>query len=330
MGKVIQLPTRRKLKIDLKENSVIVGDCLEWLKNVPSNSIDMCYIDPPFFSNKNYEIIWGNGYERRSYEDRWKGGVKPYIVWMEERVKEIHRVLKPTGSIFLHCDWRASHRLRIMLDDVFQSINFRNEIICFGDLSKRPPERYFQIETQTIFWYSISDDFKSIKDKMRKETQVHKDSKHHYKKYKNNIIGYDIPKGDYSESTLEKKEKEGLAFKNGKDNWRVIKPLKQDGEFLIRNDKMKNLWDDLPRMAHLKSEKIGYKTQKPEALLKRIIECSTTKGDMILDCFGGGGTTALVAARLGRKFITGDVSPVAVRVISKRLNDLDAPPHFPY
>ena len=132
MGKLINLPVKRKLSIDVSKNNIMVGDCLDWLKEIPSKSVDMCYIDPPFFSNRNYEIIWGNGYELRSFGDRWKGGVKTYIVWMEERVKQIHRVLKDTGSIFLHCDWRASHRLRVMLDDVFGERNFVNEIIwCY-------------------------------------------------------------------------------------------------------------------------------------------------------------------------------------------------------
>lgn len=128
MSNLLKLP-KRKMKISTEKNQVICGDCLDWLKYVPDNSIDLCYIDPPFFSNKNYEVVWGNGYELRSFGDRWKGGIKHYISWMEDRVKEIHRVLKPTGSIFLHCDWHASHRLRVMLDDIFGDEHFRNEII---------------------------------------------------------------------------------------------------------------------------------------------------------------------------------------------------------
>ena len=158
MGKIIQFPVKRKLKINLEENSVVVGDCIEWLKHVPSKSVDMCYIDPPFFSNKTYEILWGNGYERRCFEDRFKGGIKTYIVWMEERVREIHRVLKDTGSIFLHCDWRASHRLRVMLDDVFGERNFVNEIVwCYTGPSNT--KRYFPKKHDTIFWYSKSQKF---------------------------------------------------------------------------------------------------------------------------------------------------------------------------
>ncbi len=163
---------------------------------------------------------------------------------------------------------------------------------------------------------------------MRIKTYIPKKSDHGYKTYNNGIVGYDLPKGDYVEETLKKKRQEGLAFINKKGNWRVIKPLEKDGDNLVRDDKMRNLWDDIPRMAHLKSEKIGYGTQKPEAILQRIIACSTNEGDVVLDCFGGGGTTAVVSAKLNRKFITGDVSPVAVRVISDRLKGITNCPEF--
>ena len=118
-----------KLKFNLKTNSIVCGDCEEWLKFIPNNSIDLIYIDPPFFSNKNYEIVWGNGFEVRSFGDRWSGGIRHYIEWMRPKIKEAKRVLKDTGSILLHCDWHASHRLRCLLDDTFEENNFVNEII---------------------------------------------------------------------------------------------------------------------------------------------------------------------------------------------------------
>lgn len=104
----------------------------------------------------------------------------------------------------------------------------------------------------------------------------------------------------------------------GKSSFHYL--LLEKGDELIRNDKMPNLWNDLPRMSHLRQEKIGYKTQKPEALIKRIIQCSTEINDTVLDFFGGGGTTAKVCSDLNRRFITGDVSPIAVRVTADRLS----------
>src|SRR5438552_9378139 len=107
---------------------------------LPDESVDLIYLDPPFFSNRKYEVIWGDEAEIRSFEDRWQGGVNVYVKWMRERVIEMHRILKPTGTLYLHCDWHASHHLRVMLDGVFGEDQFLNEIVwCYrgGGVSKR-------------------------------------------------------------------------------------------------------------------------------------------------------------------------------------------------
>ena len=312
---------KHKLKINPAENNLVFGDCKYWLPFIPDNSIDLIYIDPPFFSNTTYERIWGNGFERRCFEDRFKG-ITHYAGWMRERLIIAKDKLKNTGSIFVHCDYRANYKLREVLNELFSEKNFRNEIICLGDLAKRPPERYLQIDNQTIFWFSKSDKFKSIKEGMRKKTKLSfKEVKERYKKYKTGKWGYDLPKGDYCEKTLKEKEKNGLAFKNSKGNWRVIKPLIKKEDHFIRDDKLGNIWSDLPRLDHLKNEKIGYRTQKTESLINRIINIATNKGDQVLDFFGGGGTTAKVAHDLKRTYITGDVSPVAYRVMIDRLKE---------
>lgn len=103
-------------------------DNLHRLTMLPSESVDLIYLDPPFFSNKIYEVIWGDEAEVRSFEDRWEGGIQVYINWMRDRMIEMHRVLKSTGSLYLHCDPKASHYLKIMMDGVFGMVNFRNEI----------------------------------------------------------------------------------------------------------------------------------------------------------------------------------------------------------
>ena len=304
MSNVIKLPVKRRLKIDLKKNNLICGDCLEWLKFIPSNSIDVCYIDPPFFSKKKIrEIIWGNGYERRAYKDRNKGGIKSYIVYMEERVQEIHRVLKPSGSIFLHCDWNASHRLRVMLDDVFDEKNFVNEIIWCYDVGGRSPKR-FSRKHDTIFWYSKTKkyffDAESAK-KFGKERKTGKNSK-------GGRLGVDENGRPYQ----DKIAKNGKIYRYYLDEPKIPE----------------DWWTDINSLQSGVSEREYYPTQKPEALLKRIIECSTNKDGIILDCFGGGGTTASSAHQLNRSFITGDVSPVAIKIACKRLNALKNPPEF--
>ncbi len=311
MSKIIKFENR-KLKINTKENTIIAGDCIEWLKHIPDSSVDMVYIDPPFFSNKNYEIIWGNGYEKRCFGDRWKGGVKTYITWMEERVKMLHRVLKPTGCIFLHCDHHASHRLRVMLDDVFGAENFINDIAwCYrtGGASKKR----FSKKHDNILFYSKSKKytFNSEKEKIYygkpfMDTKIEKCPIDTLKQKDIDIIT----------DCLKNKKAVPDRYKDKIFNKYYAEVLPVD-------------WFTKEKpIINLSPERLGYRTQKPESLLKKIIECSTNKGDLVLDCFGGGGTTATVAHKLGRKFITGDVSPVAIRVIAERLNKIENKPEF--
>ncbi|MDR1810153.1 MAG: site-specific DNA-methyltransferase, partial [Prevotella sp.] len=117
-------------------NKLILGDCLSVLQSIPDKSVDLVYLDPPFFSNRTFEIIWGDDGEKRSFEDRFAGGIDHYISWLKIRVRQMHRVLKDTGNIFLHCDWHASHYIKSqILDDklLFGNNNFRNEIIwCYS------------------------------------------------------------------------------------------------------------------------------------------------------------------------------------------------------
>jgi len=111
-------------------NRLILGDNLEILKSMENDCIDLIYLDPPFFSNRNYEVIWGDSGEIRSFQDTWAGGISHSIDWLKERVIEMHRVLKTTGSLFLHCDWHADAYIRVhILDRIFNEDNFRGEII---------------------------------------------------------------------------------------------------------------------------------------------------------------------------------------------------------
>ena len=141
-------------------NKLILGDNLEILKQLDSESVDLVYLDPPFFSNRNYEVIWGDAGEVRSFQDRWSGGMDHYIAWLKERVGEMHRILKSTGSIFLHCDWHADAYIRVeILDKIFGAQNFRNHITwqrtnAHNDAKKKMPNL-----CDTIFYYSKSDNW---------------------------------------------------------------------------------------------------------------------------------------------------------------------------
>ncbi|MEN9782346.1 MAG: hypothetical protein RL208_496, partial [Pseudomonadota bacterium] len=138
-------------------NRLIHGDNLEILKKLPSESVDLIYIDPPFFSNRNYEVIWGDAGEVRSFTDRWAGGIERYIDWLKERVEEMHRILKPTGSMYLHCDWHADAYIRVgILDKVFGMNNFRNEIVWENQGSWIENHNHFPRRHGNILYYTKS------------------------------------------------------------------------------------------------------------------------------------------------------------------------------
>jgi len=113
-------------------NKLILGDNLEIMKTLEDKSVDLIYLDPPFFSNRNYEIIWGDEGEIRSFKDRWAGGIDHYIAWLKERVEQMYRVLKSTGSIFLHCDWHADAYIRVYIMDKIFGIKKLSQRYCLA------------------------------------------------------------------------------------------------------------------------------------------------------------------------------------------------------
>jgi DNA modification methylase len=335
-------PNRQDMRIDPSKNTIVCGDNLEWLNWIPDESVDLCYIDPPFFSNRNYEVIWGNGAELRSFGDRFSGGIGHYIEWMRERVVLIHRKLKPTGSIFLHCDWHASHRLRCMLDDIFGENNFRNEIVWQRKIGSNSTgtSKNWPNNTDFILFYSKSSEyffkFNYINDSEHLPESIIQAYRH------NDQDG----KGPYQLGPLEApSDSPTLKYtfkgvKSPKKGWRWKQDRMQDafdkGLLYFSKDKstirqkmylsnrkgaiVESIWLDIRCLQGQSYEHLGYPTQKPEALIRRIVESASKTGDIVLDCFAGGGTTAKVAADLGRSFITGDVSPVAVKVITERVS----------
>ena len=271
------------------KNQLILGDNLEVLKDIPDESVDLCYIDPPFFSNRHYEVIWGDEGEVASFNDRWAGGINHYIEWLYKRVEQLYRVLKPTGSFYIHCDWHANAYIRVnILDKIFGDKNFVNEIVWCYSNSGRSKE-FFSKKHDTIFLYRKSQ----------------------------NIFWNKAFKIPYTESYIRS------HFTDFDDNnrpcrkrldagkWRIYYP----DEGMIPND----WWTDIASLNSVAKERIGYPTQKPEALMERIIKASSNPGDVVLDAFCGGGTTPAVARRLGRKFIGIDQSVRAIAVSNARL-----------
>jgi DNA modification methylase len=268
-------------------NLIYCGDCKKVLMHhIKNESVDLVYVDPPFFSGRQYELIWGNGYELKAYEDRWKGGIENYISWMRPKIIEIYNILKKDGSFYLHCDYRANARLRILLDEVFGENNFRNEIIWAyrtGGSSKR----YWSRKHDTIYFYTKGSGYKF---NMQKEKAYTKS-----KSRKAGII-------DYGGGMAEFHEDESGVYNlvNARDIW------------------------EIPYINSQAKERLGYPTQKPEALLERIIKASSNKGDLVLDPMAGGGTTLAVAQKLGRKWIGIDVSPLACKLTARRVRKIGA------
>ena len=136
----------------LEPNQLIFGDNLHVMRALPSNSIDLIYIDPPFFSGRNYNVVFGDSNEVRSFTDIWEGGMPGYLTWLNARLLEMKRLLKPTGTIYIHCDWHASHYIKVEMDKIFGYDKFRNEIVWkyFGPTSTK---KNYPRKHDIILWY---------------------------------------------------------------------------------------------------------------------------------------------------------------------------------
>jgi len=276
-----------------KTNKLICGDNLEELAKLPKESVDLIYIDPPFFTHKQYEVVWGDEAEIRSYKDRWEGGIEHYISWLKPRIQAMYEVLKPTGSFYIHCDWHANAHIRIMLDEIFGEENFQNEIIWDYGARATVRKSGFPRKHDTIFFYTKSNNYTF--------NQL-------YKPYK-----------DPDLKRYNKIDEQGKRYA-------LIKRIRSaTGEIYYGKTYPReegapetDVWD-IPTMASTDKERVGYPTQKPEALLEKIIKASSNKDDVVLDAFCGCGTTIAVAQRLGRKWVGIDISPTAIKIMQKRL-----------
>jgi DNA modification methylase len=337
-------------------NRLILGDNLEIMKTMDSETIDLIYLDPPFFSNRNYEIIWGDDGEVRSFKDRWSGGMDHYIAWLKERVEQMHRLLKPTGSIFLHCDWHANAYIRVdILDKIFGYGNFRGEIIWQRATAHSDAKKKLAVLSDSIFWFSKSAKFYYSPSYVKHNENYVRDF---YRNDDNNGRGiyrldnmaapagggmsainpntgkpngwyiykgfYPPEKGwRYSIDTMEKLDSEGRIYfpkmKNGDFDYSKRLCLKR---YLneLQGQIVGNIWTDISMIQSQSKELIGYPTQKPESLLERILAMSSKEYDYVMDPFIGGGTLAVVASKMKRKWIGIDQSVQAIKVSEYRLN----------
>ena len=311
-------------------NKLYFGDNLDILReHIKDETIDLIYLDPPFNSNANYNVLFKTpkGHESaaqiEAFEDTWhwneqaerefgelvrgsntdvsemvqalrrflgENDMMAYLTMMANRLIELHRVLKPTGSLYLHCDPTASHYLKIVLDAVFGKNSFRNEIIwCYetGGRSKTG----FPKKHDVIFWYSKTDEYLFVYDNVA------------------------LPRDT---STMHEPV---LHDEEGREYQRNIKNGKEYRYYLDKGVLPNDWWVDIQALNPAAKERLGYPTQKPLALLERIIQASSNEGDVVLDPFCGCGTAVHAAQKLKRQWLGIDITHLAVSLIEKRMKD---------
>ncbi|MDE0152490.1 MAG: DNA methyltransferase [Gammaproteobacteria bacterium] len=292
--------------------SVWTGDNLPVLRGINSECIDLIYLDPPFNSNRTYEAPIGSKAAGASFKDAWTlddvdvhehgeladrnpaaysvieaarqahgKGMQSYLIFMAVRLMEMRRVLKDTGSIYLHCDPTASHYLKLMLDAVFGKGKFRNEVIWSY---RRWPSKSsnFQTMHDVILFYAGGDNTFNV--------------------------SYEPPSESY--------------LKRFKGKTQILDPETRTRKIVIdkptKGLPMRDVWD-ISIIAGSSKERLGYPTQKPLALLERIVKASTDPGDLVLDPFCGCATALVVADRLGRQWAGIDLSPLAIKLVDERI-----------
>lgn len=283
-------------------NKIFWGDNLQVMSHMLKDyrgKIDLIYIDPPFDSKADYKKtveVRGLGktssdsssFEEKQYGDIWTND--EYLQFMYERLLIMRELLSDTGSIYLHCDWHRSAYLRILLDEVFGNNNFRNEIVWSYFGFKRATSRKFPQKHDLIFSYTKSPEYTW-------NVQYKPHSPEYIKRFK--------------------KDENGRLYRDD------VNPTGGGTRIIylddVKGDIVDSVWTDIPPVNPVAKERQNYPTQKPEALLQRIIESSTNPGDIVFDCFMGSGTTQAVAMKLGRRFIGADINLGAIQTTTKRL-----------
>lgn len=272
------------------KSRVYRGDCLAMLQEMKPDSVNLAYLDPPFFTQKSH---WLTARDRKgdfSFNDIWSSD-REYAEFLYHRLREVHRILSEDGSIFFHCDQNANHLVRALLDDVFGPERLRSEIIWhykrWSNSQKRPLPAH-----QTIYYYSKSDKFT-----------------------------FNIEWREYSPST----NIDQILQQRSRDEFgKSVYKRDKFGNIEPNGDKkgvpLSDVWD-IPYLNPKAKERTGYPTQKPVLLLERIISISSNEGDTVVDPFCGSGTILVAANLLGRNAVGIDVSEDAVELTRRRIRD---------
>jgi site-specific DNA-methyltransferase (adenine-specific) len=361
-------------------NTLFYGDNLPILRDyIADESVDLIYLDPPFNSNRSYNVLFKDEGGRESesqitaFDDTWHWNraaeetyyalvnqaplrvasmidalhgfiganqMMAYLVMMAARLVELHRVLKPTGSLYLHCDPTASHYLKIVLDTIFRPESFRNEIIWKRTSAHSSAKRYGPVHDVLLF-YSKSDTFTWV-PQHEPFDEGYIASHYHSKDVQGRAFtlsdltaagtrkgssgqpwrGFDpAAKGNHWKFTIENLEQldaEGRIYWPAKGGWpRYRRYLDEQ-----RGVPVQDVWNDIDPINAQAAERLGYPTQKPLALLERIVQASSNPGDLVLDPFCGCGTTIAAAQKLGRRWVGIDITYLAIALQKYRLQDM--------
>jgi site-specific DNA-methyltransferase (adenine-specific)/adenine-specific DNA-methyltransferase len=337
-------------EVDSWRNKIFWGDNLQVMSHLLKTfrgKVDLIYIDPPFDSKADYKkkiALRGkeiaseqSTFEEKQYTDIWSND--DYLQFMYERLILLRELLAETGSIYIHCDYHQNHYLRCVLDEVFGRENFLNEIVWKRAETVKgnsgQGSKYFGENTDTIYFYRRGGDH-HFTSQFKPYTQEYIEAFYKYFEPKTNrqyrLISMTAPGGDgkgnpfyevlgvsrhwrYSKERMNDLITKGLVVQTKPGNVPQRKLYLDEGQGVP----LQNLWDDISGLAAVDGERTGYPTQKPEALVERIINASSLPGNLVLDCFMGSGTTQAVAMKLGRRFIGADINLGAIQATTKRL-----------
>ena len=317
----------------LAMQALLAGDAQTGLPSL-RGKVDLIYIDPPFDSKADYRTKIAlprinieqkpTILEQFAYADTWEDGTFSYLRMLYPRLLLMKEMLSDKGSLYVHIDWHVGAYMKIILDDIFGKDNFRNELVwqrdAVGKGAKKTSKQYSR-ELESIYFYTKSDTYEFHQQYKDNEELTYTQLKEFRysdvdgRKYKI------VTLGDYSKDSIEQFKKQNLIHTTS--TGQEYKKYYLD-EFRLA---IGSLWNDIPNISHGKNpEVVNYATQKPEKLLERIIKASSNEGDLVCDFFGGSGTTAAVAERLGRRWITCDIGKPASLVMRKRFIDQEVKP----
>jgi DNA modification methylase len=313
-------------------NLVHPSDNLPLLASLPAASIDLISIDPPFNSGRDHEAVNPRTGRRGSFPDR-HDGLDGYLAFLRPRFAELFRILRPGGSFFCHCDWHASHYIKVLLDDLLGCAAFRNEIIWDyggkgGARGAKAIAGQFARNHDVILYYA-KDGPGRIFNRPRVE-RVYTLEEVRRRGFRRDDQGRwfkTAPRGDYTDDSIARLESEGRIHRTRPrcgsgpvaGSIRIKYFLEERDGHIIEEALIGDVWSDIPDAMHMGAQRCGWPTQKPLALAERIISAASNPGDLVLDAFCGSGTTLVAAARLGRRWIGIDSSAEACEIARERL-----------